>query len=215
MNNLTSDQKPSPNLPQSYWRAVTQPNVETYQAEVPNASWGRLALSLSLLLIVNIVSELIERGGDYSVISFLTTLLILPIGFFGSALIMYGLGKLFHGKGATGKFSQDFMVYSYLLALIGVPFSILQSLLSFIPGVGGGSRNFPGNCLTLAISLYELYLTRQAIRVSQNLSKSSATWVVVTLVILLTILIFAIIIFAVSGYLGGLFSSPLLPQTNP
>ena len=187
---------PSRNLFESYKRAVIAPTLLRYAAEVPHASWRRIWLSLGIAAIVGSLVGM-ARGGLYEPLPlflvFWSLLIGTVIGFFLNALYLYGLSKLFGGRGRTGKFGPDFLVHTYLLVIVFVPFSIAYDVLSFIPAVGSG--------LVLLLSIYGLYLNYKVIQVSRLLDPSSATATLVASVVVLVFLVLNIIAIALVLYI--------------
>lgn len=108
--------------------------------------------------------------------------------------IVYLLGRAFGGTGEFGELAYGF-------ALFSAPLTVIGGLLSIIPAVGV--------FLSLAVSIYGLYLTYLAIQSGMNLPANKALYVVLILFAILVaiglcvVLFFAAIIAAIIGASGG------------
>jgi hypothetical protein len=203
-------------LLRAYRNAITRPDVETFREEVPNASWQRVWISLGLSILVSIVADLLLATIRYSPLawywSLLSSIFMIPIGFFLTALFLYGLGRFMEGKGETQNFRNDFLTHAYLLVIINTPLSFIQSLLSLIP------RFECSGLISLAIGIFGLFLIRNAIRVSMNLAASQATCAVLLLVIFLIVVIlclfFTIVLPLISSTITDVIP-PIFRQVTP
>lgn len=119
--------------------------------------------------------------------------------FFLSALPLYGVAKLFGGKGRSGKFGQDFLVHAYLLVLSFTTYSIITDILLAIPQVG--------SCIALLPALYQLYLYYLVVQVSHQLDHSSAVATIVTFVIGWTFIILCAVALLIGLYLNQQFDN--------
>ncbi|MCS6881010.1 MAG: Yip1 family protein [Oscillochloridaceae bacterium] len=108
--------------------------------------------------------------------------------------IVYLLGRAFGGTGEFGELAYGF-------ALFSAPLTVIGSLVSNIPVVGA--------FLSLAVSIYGLYLTYLAIQSGMNLPANKALYVVLILfaiglaIVLCVALFFATLIAAFIGASGG------------
>jgi hypothetical protein len=93
----------------------------------------------------------------------LGAIITVPIGFLISTGIYFVIAKLLGGKGEFGR-------YAYLNATFSAPLTILSSLLSLIPGLGG--------CIAIFVSIYQVVLTYYATKVEHQLSSGRALMVV-------------------------------------
>jgi hypothetical protein len=101
--------------------------------------------------------------------SFCWALILAPIGFIISSLIYFVVAKIF---GGVGTFEQN----TYILATFTAPLIIISGALGVIPFLGG--------CLSLFVTLYQIYLTYLAMKVTHRLSNGAAWVVALTPVIL-------------------------------
>lgn len=102
--------------------------------------------------------------------SSLLTIIISPIIFLIGAGIIHLLANILGGQGDFGRFA-------YLFAAIGAPISIVNSVLGFIPVVGG--------CVAFLLTIYSVVLNYFAIKVSYNLSSGRAIAVLAIPLVLL------------------------------
>jgi hypothetical protein len=123
------------------------------------------------------------------------------IGFFIDALLLYGLAKLFGGKGRTGKFGPDFLLHAYLVVLVFTPSMILYDMVSMIP--------IAGSCIGLILGIYVLHLDYKVIQVSRLLDPSSALATIIASLVVGLFIFLGIIAIALAIQIGaqlGLFS---------
>lgn len=119
-------------------------------------------------------------GAIFGAIFFTVIVLLISWG------ITYGLGRAFGGTGAFGELAWD-------LSLFGAPLTVVGSILSAIPFVGG--------IAAFALLIYNLYLTYLAIQSGMNLPSNKALYVIliefaIALVLALCIGFFFVAIFA-------------------
>ena len=192
---------PSRNLFESYNRAVFAPSLLRYAAEVPHASWRRIWISLAVAAVASslvTVIENLELVSDITetITGALGAAIGIVVSFFIQALSLYGIAKLFGGKGRAGSFRLDFLVHAYLVVLCFTPFSIAADVLLTLPGVG--------IYFSFILSLYQLYLFYLVVQVSRQLDSSSAVATVITFVIAGVFLILCVVAIALGLYMSQL-----------
>lgn len=127
-----------------------------------------------------IVRSLIGGGGLVATLVF--TLFAAVIGFFIGVGIIYLLGRAFGGTGTFGEMA-------YNIALYSTPITVLASLFSIIPIVGG--------LVALLLGIYQIYLNWLSIQAGMNLPGGKALWVILIPLIVVVVLccgLFALII---------------------
>ncbi|HEX9369671.1 MAG TPA: Yip1 family protein [Roseiflexaceae bacterium] len=131
-------------------------------------------------------------GGGGLTAAIISSLFGAIIGFLIWAGIVWLLGRAFGGTGAFGELAYD-------VALFSAPLTVLNALISLL-GIG------PLACLTgivsLALGIYNIYLTWLGIQAGMNLPGSKALWVIlipILVVLLLCCGLFALIFLAAAG----------------
>lgn len=109
-------------------------------------------------------------GGATVGSSFCGALIVAPIAFLIGSVIYFAVAKIF---GGVGTFEQN----TYILATFAAPLMVISGALSVIPFLGG--------CLSLFVSLYQIYLTYLAMKVTHRLSNGAAWMVALTPVVIL------------------------------
>jgi hypothetical protein len=177
-------------LPGQYWKALTRPGASAFAEETGKASWNIvlvqlagyaiIAATLALLnyaftqsTVIALLNQLSRNTGTRAstppaflnspVLSLVTTLIGILIGFFIVQAILFGLAKAFGGQGT-------FVQQAYIFLLFQVPLGILGSLLGLIP-VGGP-------VFSLAASVYGIVLSVFAIMGAHQLTGGKASGVV-------------------------------------
>lgn len=212
-------------LLQSYMNAVTKPNVSTYEAEMPKASWIKVLVGVALVAVVGFIVNLIFASAAASTYNTIIDqlraqgnanvdqlnnyrwafgggsafgALISPfITFFLGAAVQYALAKMLGGQG------NDFMVHSYLLSISYTPLRVVASILNIIPVAGG--------CVGFLLSLYQIYSAGLSMQASQRLQPGRAqlaAWI--PLILLLVLFCGCAVLFL--GLLGAAIGGS---QSNP
>jgi hypothetical protein len=118
------------------------------------------------------------------------------IGFFIFLGIVYLIGRAFGGTGNFGELAFD-------MSLFWAPLMVVRSLIGII---AIGPLAFLTGLVSLAIGIYNLYLTYLAIQSGMNLPKNKALYVI--LIIFGVILAIGVCVFVVfAAALAALFSS--------
>jgi hypothetical protein len=184
----TVDQATVRDLFQSYMNAVTKPNVMTYQAEIPRASWlrtliglaavdivsflfGLIAVAIGSAQIASALSQLHAQGitaydgllnlaGGGGIAGAVFGLILTPITFFIGAGILWLTARMFGGTGS------DFMTHCYLLSLSYTPLRIIGKVIGIIPILG--------SLVAFAAFLYQLYSAGLALQASQRMQPGRA-----------------------------------------
>jgi hypothetical protein len=119
--------------------------------------------------------------------SFCGTFIFAPLGFLIGAVIYFALAKIF---GGVGTFEQ----HTYMLATFTAPLMVVSGALGVIPVLGG--------CLSLFISLYQIFLTYLAMKTTHRLS-TGAAWAVALIPLVLVLLCVCFMIFVGFSILAG------------
>ncbi|HEX8219537.1 MAG TPA: YIP1 family protein [Chloroflexia bacterium] len=205
------------NLFASYLNAVTKPQAETYEAEIGNASWGRvfigvgivaaltvlIFLALGAYFISQVEVQLSQTPGysaaDIARVRDIVASILGPVGavviglstfisFFLGAGVLFLSAKMFGGRG------EGFMTHCYLLSLSYVPVKILTWLISFVPCIG--------SIATLVLPFYQVYCAGQSMRASQRLEPGKAMLAAFVPMIVSVLLICGCVVFAVASALS-------------
>lgn len=185
----TPPPKAPSNIFASYLNAVTKPQAETYEAEIGNASWGRVFIGVGIVAVLSILIFLalgaylisqvevqLSQTPGYSAADIarardIVASILGPVGavvigvvtfisFFLGAGVLFLTAKMFGGRG------EGFMTHCYLLSLSYVPVKILTWLLAFVPCIG--------NIATLVLPFFQVYCAGQSMRASQRLEPGKA-----------------------------------------
>jgi Yip1 domain len=184
----TVDQATVRDLFQSYMNAVTKPNVSTYEAEIPRASWLRTLVGLAAVDIVSFLVSLVAAAtasagvnqalsqlhaqgyygfdgvmsiaGGGGIVGAIIGLLLVPAWFFLGAGILWLTARMFGGT------NSNFMTHSYLLSLSYTPLRIIGGVLSIIPILGA--------LVSFVAYLYQLYSAGLALQASQRMQPGRA-----------------------------------------
>lgn len=186
---------------------IKTPNVAVYEAEIPNANWRSIIISVVAVSVIDgilgLIAGFIGRAASTAsvgygagtavgngifgaILGFFGGLIGTPISFFVGAGLLFGMAKLFGGQG------NDFMVHTYLLSLSWTPLRIARGVLNVIPVVGSWLGFIP--------ALYQIYHAGLAIQAYHRLDQTKAqlaAWIP-TLVIAFPI--------AICGAIGTAFS---------
>ena len=179
------------NLFASYFNAITRPVAETYQAEIPNASWGKVFIGLGITFVLTALillglsalvlaqlqdtfDQLVAQG--YSPSTAEQALNVMrgifgPVGVILISLTTFvtfflGAGVLYLLAKMFGGKGEGFMTHCYLLSLSYTPTRVLNWLLVFIPCLG--------IITSILLPLYQVYCAGQSIRASQRLEPGKA-----------------------------------------
>lgn len=212
--------RPGGNLFASYFNAITRPIAETYQAEIPNASWGRvfiglgitfvlstlILLALSSLLLSQMRDQFDEmvRQGLYTQQLAQDAMNVIG-GIFGpvgvtlislSTFVTFflGAGVLYLLAKMFGGKGEGFMTHCYLLSLSYTPTRVLNWLLAFIPCLG--------IITSILLPLYQVYCAGQSMRASQRLEPGKAMLAAFIPAILVILLACGCTILSISLSLG-------------
>jgi hypothetical protein len=199
--------------------AVTKPNVATYEAEIPKASWLRTLIGVAAVAIVSFIISLIAAGAASATFAPLRQQLIdrgytgpdpfvmsagggigaafwaligTFISFFLGAGLLWLMAKMFGGT------NSDFMTHSYLLSISYTPLRIISTVLSIIPFVGG--------LVLLVTYLYQIYSAGLAMQASQRMQPGRAqlaAFLPTVIGIVLGCLCFFVLIAAVVSIING------------
>lgn len=210
---------------QTWMNVLTRPNEVTYEAELhqPQVSLGTaliwIVIASVALAVFSTISAVIAGalgtgssmtqmllsqadlppevqaqfattaavGGTTILGTLCGTLILAPIGFLIGSAIYFGIAKLF---GGVGSFEQN----TYMLATFTAPIMIVSGALGIIPFLGG--------CLSLVVSLYQIFLTYLAMKVTHRLSNGAALAVALTPVVIAIICV-CIAIFALTTIIAG------------
>lgn len=133
-----------------YKTVVTHPNVATFDAELPAATWKTVwfgAVSWAAAWAVGMFFASLVNRSAYSqgptIGTLLGTFIVFVGGFFFGVGVMHLTAKLFQG-------SAPFCTYAYALSLALVPVTAIGAVAFIIPGLGAW--------LFLAAQLYGIYL---------------------------------------------------------
>jgi len=170
----------------SYMNAVTKPNVSTYEAEIPRASWMRTLLGVAMVAIISFIVNLLFAGaaaaalaplrqqlqgqgytgpdflagGGGGIVGAIFALIGAFITFFLGAGLLWLMAKMFGGT------NSNFMTHSYLLSLSYTPLRVISTVLSIIP--------FVGSLVALVAFLYQIYSAGLSMQASQRMQPGRA-----------------------------------------
>jgi hypothetical protein len=184
----TVNQATLQDLFQSYMNAVTKPNVATYEAEIPRASWLRTIIGVVIVDVIAFIFALIAAAiGSAQINNALSQLHAQGItaydglisafgggGFAGAFVGLFlsllwffvGAGILWLFARALGGTGSDFMTHSYLLSLSYTPLRVIGAVVGVIPVLGG--------LVAFAAFLYQLYSAGLAMQASQRMQPGRA-----------------------------------------
>jgi len=216
----TVDQASLRDLFQSWMNAVTKPNVATYEAEIPKASWLRTLIGVAVVTLVTFVLNLIFAGLAYGSMSQVLSQLhahgvysmdwIAGLGggggiagafvglIFTAAFFFLGAGLLWLMARMFGGTNSNFMTHAYLLSLSYTPLRILGAVVNIIPIVGG--------LVSFALYLYQLYSAGLAMQASQRMQPGRAqlaAFLPLIVGILVGCLCIILLIFGVAAAING------------
>jgi len=208
-------------LPASYLNVLGKAKPETYEAEIPNAGWGKTLLGVAIVTVVSFGIKLIlapstiasldesrrylaSQGQDPNNEPWKSLLqtaeastspllsLSVPVTFFAGAALLYFIAGIVRGKENRAA-SPSFMTHSYLLSLSYTPLLTLSAIVTLLSLVP--VANCLGAIIGLGIHIYQIYNSGLAMQASFKLDGSKAQMVafIPWLVgILLTIVITAV-----------------------
>ncbi|HKP54855.1 MAG TPA: hypothetical protein VJ183_19645 [Chloroflexia bacterium] len=189
-------------LPRSYLNVLTKSRPETYEAEIPNAGWGKTLLGVAIVTLVTFgikifqapfSSDALNRTREYlptqgldpnedpwktilqvvEVLSHPLFALIVLFTFFAGAGLLYVLARAVRDKESGS--GASFMTHAYLLSLSYTPLHTLTTLLNTI------SLDMVTTCivaiLTLGLTIYQIYNAGVSMQASQGLSAGKAQMV--------------------------------------
>lgn len=191
-------------------KALTSPSQATYRSLVqdPGASAGKGFLWVAVASVVSTLIGILlfqvfpqnpifqymgEYGGEYldaatrvNAFGIVTSLLCgIPLGVFFAVLgfaiwtgLLHLIARLLGGTGDYGKLV-------YMMALIGVPFSLVSSILAPIPYLG---------CITFLITIYVLVLEVLAIDAVHQFGAAKAVLTILVPVIILCLVLICIVV---------------------
>jgi len=172
---------------QSWMSAITKPNVATYEAEIPKASWMGTLIGVAVVAVISFLINLLfagaaaaafaplrqqlinqgytgpdpfVMGGGSGIVAAFWALIGAFITFFLGAGLLWLMAKMFGGT------NSNFMTHSYLLSISYAPLRIISTVLSIIPFVGG--------LVFLVTYLYQIYSAGLAMQASQRMQPGRA-----------------------------------------
>ncbi len=169
---------------QSWIRVTTQPRVETFEQEMPQASWQKAIISVAVAgVIVGLLSGIqamillagipylgAMAGAGALIGGIITTPIAAVIGLFIFSAIVFVIARAISGKPIN--FDADFMTQTYLLSMIWSPLYIISSLVSLV--FAFARLYFLGWLPGLAVFVYSIYLLILALRAMKALPASAA-----------------------------------------
>lgn len=188
---------PASNIFAKWVKVITRPSTATFASEMRDANWGTTLLGALIYAIVYfVVVAFTTRSVGFFIGSAIVSVPTVVTGLFLGSGFLYLLAKTIgHGEG-------DFMTQTYLYSLYTFPLAIISSLLGIIPLVG--------SVVSLAIGIFELFLTYYMLQPAHRMSASNArTVVLVSLLIGLVlgfILFFALLNFILSAKVSVVMS---------
>lgn len=216
---------------QTWIRAITSPNEETYMAlrQRSDATLGKaivwVLVAAVIAAILTSINTAIGRSAfdsyeqllnnpdlppemqeqfatllDSGMMPFVTGASIVGTLIFTPIFFVIGVGIYFlvaRVLGGTGNFGR----YAFLTAAYSAPITIVNSVLSLIPILGG--------CVVLLLSLYQIVLAYFAAKVEHELSSGRAVIVALTPLILFMLLFICFLIFGIALVV------PVLRDTAP
>jgi osmoprotectant transport system permease protein len=106
----------------SWMNVLTQPSLETYDAEKQGTSASKLLLALLLLgLVLGITRIPLDQGAVASVLSLGATMFSVVVDYVVIALVLFVIAKILGGRG-------DFLTHCYVLSLPIVPLLFINTL---------------------------------------------------------------------------------------
>lgn len=155
---------------QKYKIAAMHPNVATFEAELPAATWQRVwagaiiwaaawAIGLALSSLVNRTAY--SEGPSFGIL--IGAFVVFVGAFFFGVGVMQLIAKLFQG-------SASFRTYAYALSLALVPVTAIGAVAFIIPGLGA--------LLFFAAQLYGIYLCVLATQAAHRVTVGKA-WAIV------------------------------------
>lgn len=178
---------------------LTRPAVSTFEEyEKNNLQWALIysviagvisAIFAALGATLGLGAAGVDTGAGTPGLlgTIIGTILLTPIFLLISWGIVYGLGRAF---GGTGQFGE----LAYGLSLFGAPMTVVNALLGLIPILG--------LITTIALGIYNLYLTYLAIQSGMNLPSQKALYVILILAAIFLVIfcgIFGVTILALIG----------------
>lgn len=194
------------------WIDSLTKSVPTFKKEKKKVNLGEGALHMAIAgLITGFITGLYQMvigsaitsqlfpmaSGFVGVAAFLATLILTPIWFVISWLIVSGIlyifALLFGGKG-------NYTTQSYLYAIYNAPLSIITTILALIP--------FVGPFLVFIVMLYGLYLLTMALKIAHNYTTGRAvlTWLAPVLIIVVVLVTIGV---AILSFILGSFVGPV------
>lgn len=121
-------------LPAQYFRVLTKPSVVRFAEEMGKASWSMVWVQLislgiitALLDFLRILLSLLSFTvlPTFALLSLISPIITIPLTFFITMGIAYGIAKTFAGRGT-------FLAQSYIALLPFVPLTFLGQLLTWL-----------------------------------------------------------------------------------
>jgi hypothetical protein len=208
------------------WLRVHEMSEEFFRNEIPRTSTSNTFYSILIYAVISLAfsifqtlfskssnpfSELSPEAGIYSLITgmgLVCLVFIIPIGFYISNGIYYGIASLLGGKGS---FSSQAYIDSLFTVPIGV-LTLVLALVSLIPVIGW----FISLGLGLIVSVFNIVLTVRCYKAVHNFSTGRAVAVVLLPMVLVIIPICLILTLALMGPgIGSIFSQIISLTLTP
>jgi hypothetical protein len=203
----------------TWQRVVTQPGEPVFLEEKSNPN-GTLQTALIWMVIAGVIAgifgaiagavgassmaamldqadlppEVLEQirplVGTLSATSGLAAIITVPLFFLIGTFILHFIAKMFGGQG-------EFNIFAYLTATFQAPLTIVSSILSVIPVLGG--------CVSFLIVIYTYILSFFAVKANYGLTSGRAVAVILIPIVLLFVLAicFGVLLGGVLASMGG------------
>jgi hypothetical protein len=200
------------------WLRVYEMTEEFFRNEIPRTSTSNTFYSILIYSVISLAfsifqmlftkssnpfSELPMEAGIYSLFTgmgLVCLVVIIPVGFYISNGIYYGIASLLGGKGS---FSSQAYIDSLFTVPIGV-LSLILALFSVIPVIGW----FIYSGLALIVSIFNIILTVRCYKAVHNFSTGRAVAVVFLPLVIMIIPMCLIVVLALMGPgIGSIFSN--------
>lgn len=163
------------------WMAVlTRPSVDTFAAEVANASWPAIWLNTAVIAVAWALSDLVRHGFGAFIAS----------GIYHGALPLVASGILFLVARVVAKGTGSYETQTYLYLLYQAPIWVALAVLNVIPFVGA----LLGVIATPLLAIYGLVLTYYMLQPAQRIDSSGALKTVLVLVAIGVVLALIVIL---------------------
>ncbi|WP_298405638.1 Yip1 family protein [uncultured Chloroflexus sp.] len=175
---------------------LTQPSVQAFERhERDNLVWALIYAVIASVIngVIVAFSSLLSGGGISELIAIILSAVLSTI--IGSLIgwgIIYLLGRAFGGTGSFGELAWG-------LSLFSSPLAVGQGIATVIPFIGG--------IISLALTLYGVYLTYLAIQSGMNLPAQKALYIAIILAVIGILIVCATVGLAtIAILLGGGFA---------